>query len=111
MLRKILDNSVYEKTIKKGKKILLKNGKIFKENFEIPAKYNLGQRVSLDFGDAGRLENTYVRTIMFTEGKIRYSIILVTKEGRTTLHNIDSVFVKESNAEPQYIKMDFDNYS
>lgn len=92
---------------------------IIEENF--PSRYEIGQRVIVDFGLAGKLDNAYIRTAIFTNGKVRYSIKLYTdladltagvEESGTTIHNVDSFFVKDYPGEPEFIEFsELDNYS
>ncbi len=85
---------------------------------DVGSRFAIGQRVKLNFYDAGTLDRCYVRTVMFTAGKVRYSIYCYPfKEngeseecGPTTLHNIDSYFVEPSDVDER-ISVPFDNYS
>jgi len=75
----------------------------------LPSRCEIGEKVLLDFGKNGKLENAYIRAIIFTNAKVRYSVFL--EDSVTTIHNIDSVFIK--SIEPKEItEFDYaDNYS
>lgn len=75
-------------------------------NYE--ATYAIGQRVVLDFGKDGVLKEAYIRAIIHSVSKVRYSVFL--KNSGTTLHNIDSAFIKPSAIEG-YHDFGADNYS
>lgn len=83
------------------------------DHVEFPSLFGIGERVDVAFG-IDVLTETYVRAVIFTNAKVRYSIFLNTVQ--TTIHNVDSVFVFkhqsiEGDTAPDSIKFDFDNYS
>jgi hypothetical protein len=52
-----------------------------------------------------------VRVILFTRSKVRYSVSVETSDGhRTTLHNIDSIWV-QNRENGEYLDFEDDNYS
>ncbi len=71
------------------------------------SKYKIGQKVKLNTKEFST-ESAYIRAVMFSTGKVRYSIFLPKSE--TTLHNIDSCFVTDSRTKNN-IEFNFDNYS
>ena len=92
-------------------KILKISNKIAK-TFE--SQFDIGDAVFLEIGSK-KIEG-YVRTVFFTNAKVRYSVKIYEdmgngEEANTTFHNIDSVFVTpDDSREP--IEFDFiDNYS
>lgn len=70
------------------------------------SKYEIGQRVKLETKEFST-DRAKIRTILFTNGKVRYSIYLM--DSQTTLHNVDGVFVVEGYEIDESNK--FDNYS
>lgn len=74
---------------------------------KLESAFKIGQRVTVAVIQTMPIHG-YVRAIIFTSSKVRYSIWV--REAETTLHNIDSAFVfSEPNAE--VIEMPEDNYS
>ena len=68
--------------------------------------FSVGQRVKLETQEF-TTDRACIRAIIFTNGKVRYSLYLLDSE--TTLHNVDSFFVKEGYEIVE--SMDIDNYS
>lgn len=103
-------------TKKQVKEIDWKDGKAVYKNitnphYMFPSLYDIGQRVKLKIEgdndkDVVESDNAVIRAIIFTQGKIRYSIRI---NGRTTLHNVDSVSIVEGFDD--FTELDFDNYS
>jgi hypothetical protein len=77
-----------------------------KENYNYPSKYKIGERVTVILDN--KKFDAYIRIILFSNMKIRYSVRTVLDN--TTLHNIDSSFVYDSNIK-EIINMSDDNYS
>ena len=80
-----------------------------KGNYQYPSAYQIGQKVDVT-GMTG--EKLYIRTIIFTKSKVRYSIY--DAELETTFHNIDSIFISQpqnSSSTDQYLDFGEDNYS
>ena len=74
---------------------------------------SIGEPVSIIIN--GQKLSGNVRTIIFSNFKVRYSVSIIIEEengetARSTLHNIDSYFVKKR---PEGVFVDFgeDNYS
>jgi len=81
-----------------------------KEHKNYPSRYKIGEKVVANFGKNGRLENVFIRAIIFTNAKVRYSIFL--SESNTTLHNVDSCFVEDvEKGQEKFIEFETDNYS
>lgn len=80
-----------------------------KQHTILKSRYSSGESVLFV---ADRCNNitveAYVRAIVFTNAKIRYSIYL--KNNKTTIHNVDSSFIVDSDSKD---RLDFgmDNYS
>jgi len=79
-----------------------------KEHSNYSSRYKIGKKVLVDFCKKGKLENTYIRAVIFTNCKVRYSIYL--SNSKTTIHNVDSCFVKDSK-DVDFIEFETDNYS
>lgn len=78
-------------------------------NYQHPSAYQIGHKVDVT-GMNG--EKLYIRAIIFTNSKIRYSIY--DAELQTTFHNVDSVYISQpqnSSTIDQYIDLGEDNYS
>jgi len=76
---------------------------------KLESSFAIGERVKLTVIQAQPIY-AYVRAIIFTVSKVRYS--LWVKEAETTLHNIDSVYVEAvAESERETIEMPEDNYS
>ena len=80
------------------------------------SQFKIGDPVFVELGDVKVPGN--IRVVLHTQGKVRYSVRVFfdvnstggKKETGTTLHNLDSVFVKE-NKDGDFMELDFDNYS
>ena len=77
------------------------------------SKYNIGDPVFINIEDQKIPGN--IRVIIFSNMKVRYSVSVITNfngkgDERTTLHNIDSVFIKE-RSDGTFIDFGEDNYS
>jgi hypothetical protein len=83
-----------------------------KENIKRTLKSNLeiGEECKLSFpaDDITIDGGVYVRAIIFTNMKVRYSVFL--SRSKTTLHNVDSVFC-EKIENPNFVDFADDNYS
>lgn len=78
-------------------------------NMKLPSAFQIGERVKLTVIQTAPVIG-YVRAIIFTSSKVRYSLWI--KEAETTLHNIDSAFVESlPETERETIEMPPDNYS
>ena len=76
---------------------------------KLESTFQIGERVKLTVIQSTPIF-AYVRAIIFTSSKVRYSLWI--KEAETTLHNIDSVYVEEApELEREIIEMPEDNYS
>lgn len=89
-----------------------------KEYTQYLSRYKIGESVKLAFPpgktEADKVEDKLIkipaaiRAIIFTQGKIRYSVFL--KGIETTLHNVDSVFIRDSD-DTEIIDFGIDYYS
>lgn len=68
-----------------------------------PSRYEIGEKVTLDFGDDRIVKNCKIDAVRFTEGKVRYDLAVPlwsTKEGEeqryTYIENVDSVCVVDN---------------
>ena len=76
---------------------------------KLESSFQIGERVKLTVIQTRPIFG-YVRAIIFTSSKVRYSLWI--KEAETTLHNIDSVHVERlPESERDVIEMPEDNYS
>lgn len=84
-----------------------------KEHTYCPTRYQIGEEVSFVILDEEGRETykvpAYVRAIIFSNVKVRYSLYL--KNMKTTIHNVDSVFVVDTENSPTHIEFEVDNYS
>lgn len=73
------------------------------------SRFRIGERVKLTVIQTKPIYG-YVRAVIFTASKVRYSIWI--REAETTLHNIDSVYIEGMAADEfEIIPMGEDNYS
>jgi len=73
----------------------------------LESKFEIGELVEVALTGQSPIY-AFVRAITFTSSKVRYA--LWVREAETTLHNVDSAFVKA--VEPQLVtEMPEDNYS
>lgn len=79
------------------------------EHTDYPSRYKIGSQVMLRFGNV-EISECYIRTVTFTNGKVRYAVKLMNDGLNTTIHNIDSAFVI-GVTDPKFIEFEFDNYS
>lgn len=63
----------------------------------VPSKFQISQRVRVDFGDGQVIRYAHVNAVKFTErGKVIYDIRVALPGGIDTfIDNVDSVFVRE----------------
>ncbi len=88
-------------------KVIL-NKRLLLESFQYPSRYKIGENVLINI--AGNKTPAWIRTITFTQGKVRYSVFIeVENDGLTTLHNIDSILLSDGDGSIR--KLPFDNYS
>jgi len=80
--------------------------KDFLKEREYVSLYKIGQKVDIRL-DGSVLTDCYIRTIIFSNSKIRYSVFI--KNDKTTIHNLDSVFVITGYDE--FTDFTEDNYS
>jgi hypothetical protein len=74
----------------------------FTENLELPSNHKIGDKVTLDFYDAGELINCVVSEVNFGEGDVSYDIEITVKEHwkteeelKTIIKAVDATFVKK----------------
>lgn len=89
-----------------------------KEHTQYPSRYKIGESaelvIPLGNTEADKAEDKLIkipvaiRAIIFTQGKIRYSVLL--KGIKSTLHNVDSVFIRDSD-DDEIVDFGMDNYS
>ena len=64
-----------------------------------PARFGIRQNVLLNTGGSA-YNNAYVSAVVFTEGKVRYNLLVEINGGLTEMHNIDSAFVEAGVGAP-----------
>jgi hypothetical protein len=70
----------------------------FTENLELPSNHKIGDKVTLDFYDAGKVSNCEVSEVHFSEGSVSYDIEITVKvqdEFKTIIKSVDAEFVKK----------------
>lgn len=73
------------------------------------SRYGIGQRVHFSpRAGTGMNVEAYVRAVIFTSGKVRYSLKLMGED--STIHNVDSSLVFDAGVE-EYVELGHDNYS
>lgn len=83
-----------------------------KEHTNYPSRYKIGEHVLVRFTPGEDVSANVpilkgvIRAIIFTTGKIRYSVII----NHSTMHNIDSACVYD-DPDGGFTELDFDNYS
>jgi hypothetical protein len=82
---------------------------------KLPSAHQIGDPVWVTLRDDRKVAwpdlKGHVRYVVFTTGKVRYGIRIMTSEDdSSTIHNIDSVFVKE-RTNGEHVKFEFDNLS
>jgi len=80
-----------------------------KGNYLFPCSVAIGEMVNFKIPQSNIDTKAFVRAIIFTNCKVRFSIFL--KDINTTLHNIDSVFVEKIEGNTEYFDFEDDNYS
>ena len=77
---------------------------------KLPSRHQIGDSVIFSPENGSYAIPAYVRAIIFTNSKIRYSLYLIAM--KSTIHNVDSVLVDNCDVKG-FKKMDFgaDNYS
>jgi len=66
---------------------------------ETPSAHQIGDKVKLNFGTAGTLNNCQIVCVQFTEGKVFYDISVEIKLNgeRTQIQCVDSSFVEKAD--------------
>jgi len=70
----------------------------FSENLELPSNHKIGDKVTLDFYDAGKIDNCTISEVHFSEGSVSYDIEIVVKtqdDFKTIIKSVDAEFVKK----------------
>ena len=70
----------------------------FTESLELPSNHKIGDKVTLDFYDAGKVDNCIVSEVHFSEGSVSYDIEITVKvqdEFKTIIKSVDAEFVKK----------------
>lgn len=98
---KTKDNESKTLTIDKNDNLVDEAGFVY-----YAAAGGIGQRILLKTKEI-ETNRAFIRAIIHTNAKVRYSIFL--EKSKTTLHNIDSVYIKEIYDD--FIKFETDNYS
>lgn len=75
---------------------------------DFTSAFGIGQNVLFNTG-GNSYNNAWVRCVIFTRGKVRYSLWVQIDNDIDCVHNIDSAFV-EAGPGPDRV-FDFDNYS
>lgn len=75
-----------------------------KTHTQFPSRYNISEKVSLDFFPNKPIEGCIIKSVKFSESKVKYDILIPVKEpvfGEesffTLIENVDSIFVKDIN--------------
>ena len=81
-----------------------------KESTKYPSRYAIGEAVDLVLSkeEDGLRIPAFVRAIIFTNMKVRYTLYL--KEIRSSIHNVDSIWVRDSSSD-ETVNFEDDNYS
>lgn len=80
-----------------------------KEKVLLSCTVKIGEQVKLIFvKEKFETINCYIRAIIFSNAKVRFSIFL--SEEKTTLHNVDSCFI-EKLENPNFLNFEDDIYS
>lgn len=84
-----------------AKSLRVKTGEL--DHTSLPARFQIGETVSINLFDAGFIRKAEVIKIHFAEGKVMYTVQVCVSQSPageehnmyTRLHNIDSVFIKD----------------
>ncbi len=93
--------------IKQFSEILNKDNRKMTDKM-FPSKYGIGDPVNVCINDC--IIEGNIRTVLFSNMKVRYSVSIMHLGDRTTLHNLDSILV-EDNPDGKFIDFGDDNYS
>jgi hypothetical protein len=75
------------------------------------SRYAIGEKVKFVTLDDTTID-CWIRTVTFTSSKVRYSIQLNSNGRRTTLHNVDSFYIKDGDGSiDKEMTLEDDNYS
>jgi hypothetical protein len=78
-------------------------------NYLYPSSVAIGEQVRFKIPMNNiETEKAYIRAIIFSNCKIRFSVYL--DESKTTLHNVDSIWI-EKMKDPKMMDFGEDNYS
>jgi hypothetical protein len=70
----------------------------FTESLDLPSNHKIGDKVTLDFYDAGKLNNCSILEVNFNESDVSYDIEITVKvqdEFKTIIKSVDAEFVKK----------------
>lgn len=68
----------------------------FTENLELPSEHKIGDKVILNFYDAGELIDCEISEVHFNESDVSYDIIInVRKDIQTIIKTVDAAFIKK----------------
>jgi len=94
--------------INEEKKQIIIVAKDKNNNMCFPSRFDIGDPVKIKVND--KELKGHIRVVIFTKGKVRYSVRVTENDIDTTFHNIDSVFIVPDE-DGEKIELDFDNYS
>lgn len=70
--------------------------KKFSEGLDLPSNHKIGDKVILNFYDAGELVDCEILEVHFNESDVSYDILInVKKDMQTTIKSVDAAFVKK----------------
>lgn len=79
-----------------------------KDHTELLSRHAIGEPVYVYINNH-KIEGN-IRVVLFSNMKVRYSVSVLNEGSRTTLHNLDSIVVKDRDG-GDWINFGDDNYS
>lgn len=68
----------------------------FTESLDLTSNHKIGDKVTLDFYDAGKLNNCIISEVHFNESDVSYDIEITIKDDmKTIIKSVDTEFVKK----------------
>lgn len=69
-------------------------------SYQFPSRFRMGQEVLFILEDMSKngiksIIPAYIKEVIFTDRKVKYSLYF--EKSRTTIYNVDSIYVKKSN--------------
>lgn len=73
-------------------------------NNNLPSRFQIGDKVDINFYDAGKLRDGFIVSIRFSENKTFYNIAIQTVDNLLTqIEDVDSVFVEPARKRTEEI--------